>query len=101
MTDNDEYHASDSLLPGHGCTPDYGINQSTMENMQRPSEKWLKVAMSSMIACQASVVSGMVLGFSSPALTQLQFSVPEGVQISDKDVRYSLFGVCIDLQLST
>lgn len=118
MTDNGEYHASDSLLPGHGHTPDYGINQSSdscemSENTLRPSaiktminccsgdEQWRKVAMCSMIACLASVVSGMVLGFSSPALTQLQSNVSVEDRISDKDVRYSLFGVCVDLHLST
>ena len=121
MADNGEYHASDSLLPGHGYTPDYGINQSISssnscemsENTLRPSaiktminccsgdEQWWKVAMCSVIACLASVVSGMVLGFSSPALTQLQFNVSVDDWISDNDVRYSLFGVRVDLQLST
>ena len=117
MTDNGEYHASDSLLPGRGYTPDYGINQSispsnsweasekvprssainTMIKSAGSGERWWMVAMCSLIACLASLVNGMMLGFSSPALTQLQFNVSVEDRISDKDVRYSLFGVCVDL----
>jgi hypothetical protein len=37
----------------------------------------------------------MVLGFSSPALPQLQFDVPPELQITDDDIKFSLFGVSI------
>ena len=114
MTDNGKYNASDSLLPGRGYTPDYGINQSVSpsnsweasEKMPRPSaintaiksagsgERVWMVAMCSLIACLASLVNGMMLGFSSPALTQLQFNVSTEDQIAPTDIRYSLFGVC-------
>ena len=113
MTDiNDERTASDSLLLGRGYTPDYGINESVTvsgsleasEKQPRPSaiktalsssgsERVYVVAMCSMIACLASIVNGMMLGFSSPALTQLQFNVSENLRINSTDIRYSLFGV--------
>ena len=117
MTDKGDYQASDSLLPGRGYTPDYGINQSVSpgnsweasEKMPRPSainavmssagssERVWKVAMCSLIACLASLVNGMMLGFSSPALTQLQFNVTLKDQIDPSDIKYSLFGVRVDL----
>ena len=119
MADSGEYHASDSLLPGRGYTPDYGINQSitpgnsweASEKLPRPSaintalksagkgERVWMVAICSLIACLASLVNGMMLGFSSPALTQLQFNVSAEDQINDTDVRYSLFGVRVDLHV--
>ena len=117
MTDKGDYQASDSLLPGRGYTPDYGINQSVSpsnsweasEKMPRPSainsamrsagssERVWKVAMCSLIACLASLVNGMMLGFSSPALTQLQFNVTAEDRIKPSDIKYSLFGVRVDL----
>ena len=117
MSDDRNFHASDSLLNGRGYTPDYGINQSisqsgnyeASEKVPRPSaiqtalksqgsERVWVVAMCSLIACLASLVNGMMLGFSSPALTQLQFNVtPESYRISTTDIRYSLFGVCLFL----
>ena len=116
MTDNGHYTVSDSLLTGRGYTPDYGINQSISPNnsweesekVPRPSaintaikfagsERVWVVAMCSLIACLASLVNGMMLGFSSPALTQLQFNVSEVDRIKDTDIRYSLFGVCVML----
>lgn len=112
MSDDRMYDASDSLFSGRGYTPDYGINQSitpsgsfeASEKVPRPSaiqtafkshgsERVWTVAMCSMIACLASLVNGMMLGFSSPALTQLQFNVSEELKISSTDIKYSLFGV--------
>ena len=121
MTDIGDYNASDSLLPGRGYTPDYGINQSVSgsnsweasEKLPRPSavntaiksvgrgERVWRVVMCSMIACLASLVSGMMLGFSSPALTQLQFNVLKEDQINSTDIKYSLFGVCVQYMLRT
>ena len=112
MSDDHKFHASDSLLAGRGYTPDYGINQSispsgsyeASEKVPRPSaiqtaleshgsERIWVVAMCSLIACLASVVNGMMLGFSSPALSQLQSNVTPEYQISNTDIKYSLFGV--------
>ena len=57
-------------------------------------ERVWTVAACSLIACLASLVNvGMMLGFSSPALKQLQFNVSEEFQLSSTDVKYSLFGV--------
>lgn len=114
MADDRNFRASDSLLPGAGYSPDYGINQSisasgsleASEKMPRPSaigsafkspssdRVWV-VAMCSLIACLASVVNGMMLGFSSPALTQLQFNVSDEYRINATDIKYSLFGVSL------
>lgn len=60
----------------------------------RNKERVWTVAACSLIACLASLVNvGMMLGFSSPALKQLQFNVSEEFQLSSTDVKYSLFGV--------
>ena len=56
------------------------------------NREWV-VAMCSLTACLASTVNGMVLGFSSPALTQLQFNVSEEYRINDDDIKFSLFAV--------
>ena len=112
MADDHTFRASDSLLARNGYTPDYGINQSitasgsfeASEKVPRPSairaaisshgsERIWVVAMCSLIACLASLVNGMMLGFSSPALTQLQFNVSTEYQINSTDIKYSLFGV--------
>ena len=58
------------------------------------NREWV-VAMCSLTACLASIVNGMVLGFSSPALTQLQFNVSEEYRITDDDVKFNLFAVSI------
>ena len=112
MADDSHYTSSDALLPGRGYTPDYGINQSITPNdsleasdeaphssaintdvQSARSERVWWVAVCSLIACLASLVNGMMLGFSSPALTQLQFNVTETEKINATDIRYSLFGV--------
>lgn len=112
MTDDHTFHASDSLLARNGYTPDYGINQSitatgsfeASEKVPRPSairtaisshgsERIWVVAMCSLIACLASLANGMMLGFSSPALNQLQYNVSAEYLINDTDIKYSLFGV--------
>ncbi len=65
--------------------PDY---QSTLNK-----ERVWSVAMCALIACLASLLNGMMLGFSSPALKQLQFNVSEEFQLDPTNVKYSLFGV--------
>ncbi len=55
---------------------------------------WM-VALCTFIACLTSLLNGMMLGFSSPALTQLQFNVSEEYRISHNDVKFSLFAVSI------
>ena len=112
MTDiNDERTASDALL-GRGHTPNYGINESvtassSLEASERQpqssdiktalralrNERVRVVAMCSFIACLASTVTGMMLGFSSPALTQFQSNASRNLQINSTDIKYSLFGV--------
>ena len=54
-----------------------------------------RVAACTLTACLASLVMGMVLGFTSPALEQLQHDVPSELQISDDDIKFSLFGVSV------
>lgn len=108
----------ESLLPDKENTSSYGLKESnecddvasdtwTVSKSQSKSdllppephstlnkERVWTVAVCALIACLASLVNvGMVLGFSSPALKQLQFNVSEEFQLSDTDVKYSLFGV--------
>ena len=57
-------------------------------------ERVWSVAACSLTACLAALVNvGMMLGFSSPALKQLQYNVSEEFQLSSTDIKYSLFGV--------
>ena len=108
----------DPLLPEKGHSSSYGLKESkecdvmasdarTISKSQSKSdspppephsalskERVWTVAACALIACLASLVNvGMMLGFSSPALKQLQFNISEEFQISDTDVKYSLFGV--------
>jgi hypothetical protein len=55
---------------------------------------WM-VALCTFIVCLTSLLNGMMLGFSSPALTQLQFNVSQEYRISHNDVKFSLFAVSI------
>ena len=50
---------------------------------------WM-VALCTFVVCLASLLNGMMLGFSSPALTQLQY---EEHRISQNDIKFSLFPV--------
>ena len=107
-----------------GYSSDYGVNGSTecdvlasdtksgsrsKSNSPPPEppsslskERIWTVAACALIACLASLVNvGMMLGFSSPALKQLQFNVSEEFQITNTDVKFSLFGVGVPSLLAT
>ena len=101
----------DALLPGTGYSPDFGINESNdshdfgssgsavppsvAQSSRSTSKKdrvWV-VAMCALIACLASLVNGLMLGFTSPTLDKL--SNVTGVQhITNGSTEASLFGVC-------
>lgn len=103
-----------ALLADGGYSPHYGVKESTecdvmasdIDSASRsksdstssasdPPTKnrvWM-VAVCTLTACLASLLNGMMIGFSSPALTQLQFNVSEEYRISDKDIKFSLFAV--------
>jgi hypothetical protein len=112
--------STDELRPGKGYTPDYGINESTeyddhiagyTKSTQSSStlplaqssshggnkndKVWI-VAMCALIACLASLVIGLMLGFTSPALDELD-SLPQNDvrHIGSGDSKASLLGVCI------
>ena len=115
------YHSSQhsALLAEGGYSPHYGVKESTecdimasdinnesrsktessssastLRDLPTKDRVWM-VAVCTLIACLASLLNGMMLGFSSPALTQLQFNIPEEYQISDKDIKFSLFAVSL------
>jgi len=78
---------SGALLPGTGHSPSYGINESVTSSLGdsgRPGstvqsivstaagkERIWTVAKCSLIACIAAMVNGIVIGYSSPALSNL------------------------------
>ena len=72
-------------LSGSGCSPD---------TPSKNARVWI-VAACTLTACLTSLGLGMVLGFSSPALPQLQFDVPPELRITDDDIKFSLFGVSV------
>lgn len=66
---------------------------SSVSSPSRTKDRVWMVAGCSLIVCLSSLLSGMMLGFSSPALTQLQLNVTEEFRITHKDVKFSLFAV--------
>ena len=107
---------SDALLPGKGHSPSYGINDSadlqgsSIETSGRtaPSviqaitssgssgERVWVVAMCSLIACLASMINGMVIGYSSPTLSILTSDSQNNWEKFQRgDIYSSLFGVSI------
>ena len=115
--------STDELCPGKGYTPDYGINQSTeyddqtgvyskstqsssgpalaqssSHSDQKNDKVWV-VAMCALIACLASLVIGLMGGFTSPTLDELEKLPPSDIRhIGSGDRKASLLGVCIKLQ---
>lgn len=107
----------DALLPGTGYSPDYGINESndgdvfgssssavppsvvpSSSRTKRKKDRVWVVALFALIACLASLVNGLMLGFSSPTLDKLNYTT--GAQhISNGSREASLFGVrlCYDI----
>lgn len=67
---NRSTNVSDSLLPGTGHTPTYGLNESTEEYTEGKS-RWFVVAVCALSACIASLVTGMSLSFSSILINEL------------------------------
>lgn len=61
---------SDSLLPGTGSSPTYGLNESTEEYTESRS-RWSVVVVCALTACIASLVTGMSLSFSSIVINEL------------------------------
>ena len=105
--------STDALFPGKGYTPDYGINESddhvaaysksTQSSSSPPlaqsssygghkNDKVWVVAMCALIACLASLVIGLMLGFTSPTLDKLD-SVSGAHNIKSGSSRASLLGV--------
>ena len=92
------------------CSTDYGLNKSDRvpadstisqsltfstssdSDPSKGARVWI-VAACTLTACLTSLGLGIILGFSSPALAQLQFDVPSELQITDDDIKFSLFGV--------
>ena len=112
--------STDELFPGKGYIPDYGINESeeyddhgvtysksTQSSSTPPlaqstshgghkDDKVRVVAMCALIACLASLVIGLMIGFTSPTLDKLDSLLPGDVHyIGSGDKKASLFGVCI------
>lgn len=104
--------SSDSLLPGKGHTPNYGITET--EDSDRftkrvqytdSPDRWRVVAMCVSIACLASMVAGMSLSFSSIIISELS-STPANTawRITKDSIHASLIGVsgimCVGGKLS-
>ena len=107
---------SDKLLNGTVDCPNYGAKKYDVVTFSKSASKdssppppiitsscknsvpqtrnreWV-VAICSLTVCTASIVNGMVLGFSSPTLTQLQFNISKEYRISAEDIKFSLFAV--------
>lgn len=103
----------DALLPGTGYSPDFGINESndshdfgssgsavppsivqSSSSRSAPKKDRVRVvAMCALIACLASLVNGLMLGFTSPTLDKLN-NVTGAQHISNGSREASLFGVC-------
>ncbi len=69
--------SSDSLLPGKGHTPNYGITDSndayltSIKPKESNPQRWYVVALCTISACIASIFGGMSLSFSSIIINEL------------------------------
>ena len=95
--------SSDSLLPGHGHSPNYGIgddsgeeyliNRSKSRDNSNP-QRWHMVALCALTACITSVFGGMSLSFSSIITDELANNTNQKWAIkNDTDILISLIGV--------
>lgn len=101
MDTNTSGTSTDSLLPGKGHTPNYGLEDS--EESHKFSQKvyytdnpdrWRVVAMCACIACLASMVAGMSLSFSSIVISELStYPANEAWGIDKDGLPASLIGV--------
>lgn len=98
--------------PAAGCIPDYGINNHTGDFVDANSKEfsdstvaaivpskssrrqrvWAEAACS-LIACLASLMIGLIVGFSSPTLTQLDRPEHLDQRIEAGTIYASVFGV--------
>lgn len=84
--------SSDSLLPGKGHTPNYGITESEdsykftkrVQYTDSP-DRWRVVTMCALIACIASMAAGMSLSFSSIIINELSTSPAEKAWFIETD----------------
>ena len=102
---NSVAQSSDSLLPGRGHTPNYGIGDSGEESFLNTKvretndpQRWYMVAMCALIACIASIFGGMSLSFSSILINELtDHGLTNDDLVIDKEGTYSsLIGVSVD-----
>ena len=112
----DSSGTSDQLLPGKGHTPSYGIHDNSERDINysvatsttrtptslaidpKSKERVRVVARCVLIVCLASVVAGMNIGFSSPALPELKNSTLTPYHQlfpNDASLLDSIFGVRI------
>ena len=87
-----------------GCIPGYGINNASKEfsdstvaaiipsKSSRRQRVWAEAACS-LIACLASLMIGLIVGFSSPTLTQLDRPEHLDQRIEAGTIYASIFGV--------
>ncbi len=124
MSQRRDSRDSDALLPGKGHSASYGINESTdlegscidssgksapsvIQSIFNPSsgERVWAVAMCSIIACIAAIVNGIVIGYSSPTLSQLGTNhvklYEPGHYIDPESRTVSLFGVSLKFSNNT
>ena len=78
-----------------GSSSSSSISPSASLSIPRTKDRVWMVALCTFVVCLTSLLNGMMLGFSSPALTQLQFNVSEEHRISHNDIQFSLFAVSI------
>lgn len=97
---------SEALLLGSGCISNYGSNDGDLLKDKKLAdtngsdsivsskhERVWAVAACSLIACLASLMIGMIVGFSSPTLTQLDEPEHFSQQIEAGTIYASVFGV--------
>ena len=78
-----------------GSSSSSSISPSASLSIPGNKDRVWMVALCTFVVCLTSLLNGMMLGFSSPALTQLQLNVSEEHRISHNDIQFSLFAVSI------
>ena len=110
--DRDRADSSDSLLgPRKGASPAYGINEDSEESsteaqksgiidsVRHGKERYWIVAVYALIACLASVLIGLMLGYTSDTGLRLEYIYKHGDHdhgFTQDSPKASVFGVSYD-----
>lgn len=109
MSENEQRDTDPLLHPGAGLSPSHGINEgngnypepitrirarkSNLASIRLGSERIWSVAVFSLIACMASFLVGMMLGYSSLTILELNYIYSHGNCSGPNDTVGIMYGI--------